>query len=75
MKIRDLYAALKHKDSFAPNSMGLTVAKVFILLPSLLHFYHLRDFANFKVTSEFDAKQIELLAVDIKKELTKDFLI
>ena len=28
MKIRDLYAALKHKDSFAPNSMGLTVPKV-----------------------------------------------
>ena len=25
MKIRYLYATLKHKDSFVPNSMGLTV--------------------------------------------------
>ena len=74
MKIRYLYATLKHKDFFAPNSMRLTT-KSFVLLPSLVHFYHLRDFANFKVTYEFDAKQIELLAVDIKKELTRDLLI
>ena len=28
MKIRYLYATLKHKDFFAPNSMRLTVPKV-----------------------------------------------
>ena len=74
MKIRDLDATLKHKDSFAPNSMELTYQK-FRSTSSLSTFLSLKGLCRFQVTYEFDAKQIELLAVDIKKELTKDLLI
>ena len=37
--------------------------------------YHLKDFAKYKVRYKFDAKQVELVAADIKKQLTKDLLI
>ena len=74
MKIRYLYATIK-QGFFCSKFNATSCTKSFILLPSLVHFYHLRDFANFKVTYEFDAEQTELSAVDIKKELTKDLLI
>ena len=65
----------KTQGYFCSKFNATNCTKSFVLLPSLVHFYHLRDFANFKIIYEFDAKHIELLAVDIKKELTKDLLI
>ena len=55
--------------------MGSLTAHFDIPFPLYFCFYLLKDFAKFKVRYEFDAKQIEPVATDIKKELTKDLLM